>query len=267
MQRFYIRLRKINIVSFTTATAVTRTVTYKIDVTIPSITCPPGVTVFGTSTAVSATGNASASDDCSVPSAITISSSDGTPVCSSNTSATYYFDRTFTATDECGNHSSCTQRITVARKIGTPCFYADLISRTVTTVAGKTTTTFTYKACTQPNTKCADLSNIAFVALTDLCAHSVNTPTGYTATVPVNVIQSGKTLTTTWGIKYDVNSGAPGIKYACQNFTFTLSGDQPASAITVQFKAGKEAPVSGTATCPTSSTTQSPSITSKDWSR
>src|SRR6185436_20813899 len=76
------------------------------DSTAPVLTCPANITVqCNTSTATAATGNATATDNC-----------DGTPTIGF-TDATiagacpqeFTITRTFSAIDDCGNSSSCTQ--------------------------------------------------------------------------------------------------------------------------------------------------------------
>ena len=77
----------------------------KIDVTPPTITCPPNATL---DCAVGGnTGTATASDNCDPNPTVTYSDGPTTGDCPSS------FVRTWTATDDCGNQSSCTQTIVV----------------------------------------------------------------------------------------------------------------------------------------------------------
>ncbi len=84
----------------------TQTITKK-DNVAPVITCPANVSVAcNSSTATSVTGQASATDNCQTNITITFSDTkSGTP-CDST------IIRTWTASDNCGNTSSCTQSIT-----------------------------------------------------------------------------------------------------------------------------------------------------------
>jgi hypothetical protein len=79
-----------------------------VDTTPPVITCPPDVTLqCPADTGVEANGSATAGDTCS---SVTIGHNDEwQPSCGNTGTLT----RTWTATDECGNSSSCTQMITV----------------------------------------------------------------------------------------------------------------------------------------------------------
>ena len=80
------------------------------DDTAPALTCAPDITVScGTSTEVSATGLATATDNCS-PDNITITSED----VMSNSTVCGTITRVWTATDECGNSSTCQQTISIA---------------------------------------------------------------------------------------------------------------------------------------------------------
>src|SRR5439155_1255721 len=84
------------------------------DVTAPGITCPQPVTVnCQDSTDISATGNASGTDNCSP---VTISHSDVSTQDADASKCEHYsytITRTFSAKDVCGNHTECTQPITV----------------------------------------------------------------------------------------------------------------------------------------------------------
>ncbi|MFN8295865.1 MAG: HYR domain-containing protein [Chitinophagales bacterium] len=85
-----------------------------IDNTAPVISCPANVTIYCQDpTDVSATGNATAVDNCS--SVVTITSTDVSnqnPDINDPGHYQYTISRTFTATDVYGNSSSCTQTIT-----------------------------------------------------------------------------------------------------------------------------------------------------------
>src|SRR5262249_20864369 len=89
------------------ATNRTQTITV-VDTAAPTITIPPNLTVeCGASTAPPATGSATAQDDCS---SVTILFSD---VVSNGCAATKLINRTWTATDGCGNSANGVQTITV----------------------------------------------------------------------------------------------------------------------------------------------------------
>ncbi|MEO6537447.1 MAG: T9SS type A sorting domain-containing protein, partial [Ferruginibacter sp.] len=191
------------------------------------------------------TGNATATDNCSSPTNITISFTD-VIVCSPN-STIYTINRTFTARDECGNVSTaCTQIITVNRSITDGCFTATLKNRVVS--GGNTT--FTYEAC---GNNCKDLSHISFV--TDQNYRVISPANGslykpgtndYRVVVPVSATQ--------YGIKFEAISKTAMLqRKGCYTFVFTLAGDVPASAITVVFKAGAGSEKTATAPCPTGS--------------
>jgi hypothetical protein len=79
------------------------------DSTPPVITCPPNITVqCNASTATTATGNATATDNCDATPTIGFSDAVNGTLCPQIT-----VTRTFTAIDDCGNSSSCTQLITI----------------------------------------------------------------------------------------------------------------------------------------------------------
>ncbi len=83
-----------------------------VDTEAPTITCPDDVTIeCDESSASSATGVATATDNCADTEDITISESDATAAgtCPQESVIT----RTWTATDECGNSNSCDQTITI----------------------------------------------------------------------------------------------------------------------------------------------------------
>ncbi|GEM_PF-1160477 len=83
----------------------TQTITVQ-DSQEPEITCPADISVpYGNSTEPVATGNATATDNCSANAEIVIGYSDN------NSGQT--ITRTWTATDECGNEVSCDQTITI----------------------------------------------------------------------------------------------------------------------------------------------------------
>jgi hypothetical protein len=79
-----------------------------VDMTPPAITCPPNVTLqCPADTSVEANGSSSAVDTCS---SVAITHSDlWQPACGN----TGILTRTWTATDDCGNSSSCLQTLTV----------------------------------------------------------------------------------------------------------------------------------------------------------
>ncbi|NOT32013.1 MAG: hypothetical protein HOP15_16325 [Planctomycetes bacterium] len=80
------------------------------DTTPPVISCPGNASVdCSASTDPASTGSASATDDCSGVASISHSDSTAAGNCAGN----YVITRTWTATDGCGNSSSCTQTITV----------------------------------------------------------------------------------------------------------------------------------------------------------
>ena len=77
----------------------------------PSLTCPGDVSLdCSESTDPSRTGSASATDDCSGVADIRYSDSTTAGSCAGN----YVIARTWTATDGCGNSTSCTQTLTVS---------------------------------------------------------------------------------------------------------------------------------------------------------
>ncbi|MFC1593053.1 hypothetical protein ACFL4C_03470 [Candidatus Omnitrophota bacterium] len=79
------------------------------DTTSPVISCPVDVTIeCDESSDPSNAGSATATDNCGTPT-ITYSDVDYLTDCN----GTGYVDRTWTATDDCGNSSSCVQVITV----------------------------------------------------------------------------------------------------------------------------------------------------------
>jgi hypothetical protein len=83
------------------------------DITAPVITCPADVTIeCGESLLPTATGSATATDNCTARAEIEISYSDNTAGLN-GCSGTGVLLRTWTATDACGNQSTCIQRITV----------------------------------------------------------------------------------------------------------------------------------------------------------
>ncbi|MSR63205.1 MAG: HYR domain-containing protein [Planctomycetes bacterium] len=85
------------------------------DTTGPSISCPGNVSIdCSASTDPSSTGSASATDDCSGVADIHYSDSNAPGNCAGNLVIT----RTWTATDACGNSSSCAQTITVTDTTG-----------------------------------------------------------------------------------------------------------------------------------------------------
>ena len=78
------------------------------DDTNPIITCPPGITIeCGSSTLPANTGTATATDNCGGDPTIEFADGTITGICPMS------FIRTWTATDSCGNSTSCTQTITL----------------------------------------------------------------------------------------------------------------------------------------------------------
>jgi hypothetical protein len=76
----------------------------------PTLSCPANVTIDCTASTLPAdTGTATATDDCSGVKSITHSDSDAPGNCPGN----HVITRTWTAEDNCGNKSTCTQTITV----------------------------------------------------------------------------------------------------------------------------------------------------------
>ncbi len=139
---------------------------------------------------------------------------------------------------------------TVNKTINAGCFSAT-IARTYSPSAN--TTTFTYNACA--NSCPASLGYIAFITQTNIPVVSPSNGATYKTakytykvSVPVGIDANHKTI---YGIKYDLTSKGEGIKNKgeCDNFTFTLAGNIPADAITVQFKAGTQV-INATADCP-----------------
>src|SRR5947199_372382 len=87
--------------------ACVQTITVR-DITPPTITCPPNVTLeCPADTRTNFTGVATAKDGCG---SVTISYTD---VVSNSCAGTKVILRTWTATDACGNRNSCVQTITV----------------------------------------------------------------------------------------------------------------------------------------------------------
>lgn len=80
------------------------------DSTAPVVTCPPAITIECTASTLPAnTGSPTASDNCDA--AVTFTSSDVTVA--GSCPVIYNITRTWVATDDCGNTSSCTQAISV----------------------------------------------------------------------------------------------------------------------------------------------------------
>jgi large repetitive protein len=89
------------------AVSAVQTITLE-DTTPPTLTCPPNQTLqCPADTRTNVTGVATASDVCS---GVTITYADTTQ---NNCSGTKVIQRTWTATDQCGNRQSCVQTITV----------------------------------------------------------------------------------------------------------------------------------------------------------
>src|SRR5665811_728564 len=80
------------------------------DITVPVISCPADVTLSCEDPSdPAATGSAMATDNCDANPVITFTDSTTPGSCAGN----YVITRTWTATDECGNASTCTQIITI----------------------------------------------------------------------------------------------------------------------------------------------------------
>ena len=250
------------------ATAVTRTVTYKVDVTAPVITCPANATFTSVNSSypgILETGTATAADNCDATPQVTF-----TDAVSCQTNSTRYtITRTFVAKDACGNNSSCQQTITVKRKVTDGCFTAELKDYVVSGSGVNKNTTFTYQVCA-PNNKCKQLSYVAFATFFNQNISVVSPANGYTyfnanglkeyvVTTPISKTRSG----TTYGIKYDLYGAAaiPNATNSCYTFTFTMKGEVSPDAIVVQFKAGSDPAKNAVApTCPPNSTSSLPGI-------
>src|SRR5213592_345688 len=88
----------------------TQTITVN-DTNPPSITCPSGLTVSCASQMpVADTNSVTTSDNCG--GAVTVSWQ-GDSISSSNCAGQFVINRTYRATDQCGNSATCTQTITV----------------------------------------------------------------------------------------------------------------------------------------------------------
>jgi len=88
----------------------TQALTILVDFTAPELNCPPDLAVQrGGSTATSATGQAVAADNCDPASTVTYADAITAGACA----AQYTLNRTWTATDACGNARSCMQVIQV----------------------------------------------------------------------------------------------------------------------------------------------------------
>jgi uncharacterized repeat protein (TIGR01451 family) len=99
-----------------TGNITTKDITFTVnDTTPPVITCPADVlnvpTETGTCAAHVDPGTATATDNCDSTPTITATRSDGQPLTATYPRGTTTI--TWTATDDAGNHSSCTQKITV----------------------------------------------------------------------------------------------------------------------------------------------------------
>ena len=91
------------------ASTCVQTITVQ-DITAPVITCPADITVNCEDPSVpAATGTATATDNCDAAPVITFARCYYTGSCAGN----YVITRTWTATDNCGNASTCVQTITV----------------------------------------------------------------------------------------------------------------------------------------------------------
>ncbi|HJW29407.1 MAG TPA: hypothetical protein VJ508_09155, partial [Saprospiraceae bacterium] len=83
------------------------------DVSAPMISCPSNLTIQCTASTApgGANGTATATDNCSAPGAVTITSSDVTTA--GTCPQAYSITRTWKATDACGNSSTCNQLISI----------------------------------------------------------------------------------------------------------------------------------------------------------
>jgi hypothetical protein len=144
------------------------------DTTPPVITCPPDKQLqCGDSTAPANTGTATATDNCSGNVTITFTDAATPANCTGNAG----IDRTWKATDACGNSSTCVQHIT----------FVDTTAPTITSVP-----TGSNLGC-NPATLPTDASVKALVTATDNCG----TPT---VTVAHADVTTGCTVTRTFTV-------------------------------------------------------------------
>ncbi len=142
-----------------------------VDTEKPEIECPPAITVnYGSSTAPSATGSATATDNSNV---VTITNTDASTKGTNAASASYYnytITRTWKATDATGNVETCTQIITVKD-----------VTKPVISCPGAITVT---------------CSNVAGTSNTGTASATDNS--GGTVTITYSDYTSGTTITRTW---------------------------------------------------------------------
>jgi hypothetical protein len=166
------------------------------DTTPPVISCPPDKQLqCGDSTDPSNTGMATATDTCSTT--VTISYTDAAGL--ANCTGKPGIDRTWKATDACGNSSTCVQHIT----------YVDTTAPTVTVPAGSNL------GC-NPATPPTDASLKALVTATDNCG----VPTINVSHVDAN---SGCVVTRTFTV---TATDACGNTSATQTVVYSWSSDQ-----------------------------------------
>ncbi|MEM7394974.1 MAG: hypothetical protein AAF492_21795, partial [Verrucomicrobiota bacterium] len=146
----------------------------------PMIVCPADITIdCDDSTNITNTGNATATDNCSATNDITITLSDS--VGSTTCPNTFSLDRVFTATDECGNSTTCTQEIVLVDNddpiITCP---ADI----TVTCGGSTNVSNTGMSTATDNCSASSNITITFVDVqaTNLCPFGGNVERTWTAT-------------------------------------------------------------------------------------
>jgi hypothetical protein len=190
--------------------------------------CPPSITIqSGTSIDPKDTGRPTATDNCA--GTITATFEDENTDCSDEV---YTIRRTWTATDACGNASTCIQLITVNKIQTVDCFSINLLNVRY----NGTNTTFTFRACAN---QCANsLSNIAFVLGSNIPVVSPSDNSNYQGLLSQYNVETPVSRNV-FGVKFNVIGN--GMKSnECDEFVFTLAGDQRnIGPIKVLFKAGR----------------------------